>query len=95
LKKSDEVNFKAPLIVLTPTYKIIDELKTDGDWGILEKCAEFQFDDKKPKKPADLGTKIYYILKHWVTIFAWATKKRLKKETVFWLHQLAFLKVEW
>ena len=51
-KKSGKVKFKAPLVVAAPTYNIIDELKEEGDWDILQKYAGFQFDDKKPKQIA-------------------------------------------
>ena len=36
----------APLVVAPPTYNIVDELKADGDWGILQKYAGFEFDDQ-------------------------------------------------
>ena len=32
-----EVVFNAPLIVAAPTYNIIDELKSEGDWSIFAK----------------------------------------------------------
>ncbi len=51
-KKSGKVKFKAPLVVAAPTYNIIDELKEEGDWDILQRYAGFQFDDKKPKQIA-------------------------------------------
>ena len=51
-KKSGEVKFQAPLVVAAPTYNIIDELRDEGDWEILEKYAGFQFDDKNPKQGA-------------------------------------------
>ncbi len=51
-KKSGEVKFKAPLVVAAPTYNIIDELKNEGDWEILERYAGFQFNDKAPKEAA-------------------------------------------
>ncbi len=51
-KQSGEVKFKAPLVVAAPTYNIIDELKDEGDWDILEKYAGFQFDDNDPKQAA-------------------------------------------
>ncbi|MGC6467279.1 MAG: bifunctional aconitate hydratase 2/2-methylisocitrate dehydratase [Akkermansiaceae bacterium] len=44
-----EVKFNAPLVVAAPTYNIIDELKEEGDWGILEKYSGFVFDDNDPK----------------------------------------------
>ncbi len=51
-KKSGEVKFKAPLVVAAPTYNIIDELKSEGDWEILERYAGFQFNDQNPKQAA-------------------------------------------
>ncbi|CAL2079043.1 Aconitate hydratase 2 [Tenacibaculum sp. 190524A02b] len=47
-----EVEFKAPLVVAPPTYNIVDELKTEGDWEVLEKYAGFVFDDSAPKAVA-------------------------------------------
>ena len=48
----DKVEFKAPLIVAAPTYNIIDELKEEGDWAILQKYCGFEFDDTAPKQVA-------------------------------------------
>ena len=53
-KSSGKVNFKAPLVVAAPTYNIIDELKEEGDWSILQKYSGFEFDDKNPKNSARL-----------------------------------------
>ena len=47
-----KVEFKAPLVVAAPTYNIIDELKEEGDWAILQKYCGFEFDDTAPKKVA-------------------------------------------
>ena len=47
-----KVKFKAPLILTAPTYNIIEELKEEGDWEILQKYSGFEFDDKKPKNTA-------------------------------------------
>jgi aconitate hydratase 2/2-methylisocitrate dehydratase len=44
-----KVEFNAPLVVAAPTYNIIDELKAEGDWDILQKYSGFEFDDAKPK----------------------------------------------
>ncbi len=44
-----EVVFNAPLVVAPPTYNIVDELKEEGDWEILEKYSGFVFDDSAPK----------------------------------------------
>lgn len=47
-----KVEFKAPLVVAAPTYNIIDELKAEGDWEILQKYCGFEFDDNAPKNDA-------------------------------------------
>ena len=49
-----KVEFKAPLVVTAPTYNIIDELKSEGDWEILQKYSGFEFDDSAPKVEARL-----------------------------------------
>ena len=46
------VSFKAPLVIAPPTYNIVDELKAEGDWEILQKYAGFEFDDSAPKDAA-------------------------------------------
>ena len=48
-KTRGNVKFKAPLIVAAPTYNIIDELKAEGDWAVLQKYSGFEFDDNAPK----------------------------------------------
>ncbi len=45
-----KVSFNAPLVVAAPTYNIIDELKAEGDWSILQKYSGFEFDDSAPKE---------------------------------------------
>ena len=56
LRNIEEVNgkveFKAPLVVAAPTYNIIDELKEEGDWEILQKYSGFEFNDLAPKANA-------------------------------------------
>ena len=47
-----KVEFKAPLVVAPPTYNIVDELKIEGDWHVLEKYSGFVFDDNAPKDVA-------------------------------------------
>ena len=47
-----KVEFKAPLIVAPPTYNIVDELKVEGDWAVLQKYSGFEFDDNAPKGAA-------------------------------------------
>jgi len=51
-KTNGEVAFKAPLVVAAPTYNIIDELKAEGDWEVLQKYSGFEFDDTAPKSVA-------------------------------------------
>ncbi|MBO9461838.1 MULTISPECIES: bifunctional aconitate hydratase 2/2-methylisocitrate dehydratase [Stappiaceae] len=51
-KTNEKVEFKAPLVVAAPTYNIIDELKEEGDWSILQKYSGFEFDDNSPKNTA-------------------------------------------
>ncbi|MFI0427233.1 MAG: bifunctional aconitate hydratase 2/2-methylisocitrate dehydratase [Flavobacterium sp.] len=51
-KQNGKVEFKAPLVVAPPTYNIVDELKAEGDWEVLQKYSGFEFDDKNPKAVA-------------------------------------------
>ena len=47
-----KVQFNAPLVVTAPTYNIIDELKEEGDWDMLQKYSGFEFNDNSPKNTA-------------------------------------------
>ncbi|MDY0779651.1 bifunctional aconitate hydratase 2/2-methylisocitrate dehydratase [Tenacibaculum sp. IB213877] len=47
-----KVEFKAPLVVAPPTYNIVDELKAEGDWEVLQKYSGFEFNDDAPKAAA-------------------------------------------
>ena len=47
-----KVKFNAPLVVTAPTYNIIDELKAEGDWDMLQKYSGFEFNDNDPKGTA-------------------------------------------
>ncbi len=51
-EESGKVEFKAPLVVTAPTYNIIDELKEEGDWEILQRYSGFEFNDVAPKSTA-------------------------------------------
>ena len=51
-QQQGKVEFKAPLVVTAPTYNIIDELKEEGDWEMLQKYSGFEFDDNAPKGSA-------------------------------------------
>jgi len=48
-EQQGKVEFKAPLVVAAPTYNIIEELKEEGDWDMLQKYSGFVFDDSAPK----------------------------------------------
>ncbi len=50
--KDGVITFNAPLVVAAPTYNIIDELKEEGDWELLQKYSGFEFDDDAPKESA-------------------------------------------
>ncbi|GAA4839288.1 bifunctional aconitate hydratase 2/2-methylisocitrate dehydratase [Algivirga pacifica] len=47
-----KVEFNAPLVVAPPTYNIVDELKAEGDWEVLQKYSGFEFNDDAPKAAA-------------------------------------------
>jgi aconitate hydratase 2 / 2-methylisocitrate dehydratase len=51
-RQQGKVEFKAPLVVAPPTYNIVDELKAEGDWEVLQKYSGFEFDDNAPKAAA-------------------------------------------
>ena len=51
-EQQGKVVFQAPLVVAPPTYNIVDELKAEGDWDVLQKYAGFEFDDNAPKSAA-------------------------------------------
>ena len=53
-KVNGKIEFNAPLIVAAPTYNIIDELKEEGDWNVLQKYSGFEFNDSAPKNSARL-----------------------------------------
>lgn len=50
--QTGKVEFNAPLVVAPPTYNIVDELKAEGDWEVLQKYSGFEFDDNAPKGAA-------------------------------------------
>ena len=51
-KQNGKIEFKVPLVIAPPTYNIVDELKAEGDWEILQKYSGFEFDDAVPKNTA-------------------------------------------
>lgn len=51
-RQEGTVTFNAPLVVAPPTYNIVNELKSEGDWEVLQRYAGFEFDDNDPKNTA-------------------------------------------
>ena len=82
-KSSGDVKFKAPLVVAAPTYNIIDELKEEGDWSILQKYSGFEFDDNSPKKSARLDYEnILYLERPGCNLCMGNQEKAAKGDTV-------------
>ncbi len=82
-KKFGNVKFKAPLIVAPPTYNIVDELKDEGDWAVLQKYSGFEFDDKAPKNSARLEYKnILYLERPGCNLCMGNQEKATKGDTV-------------
>jgi aconitate hydratase 2/2-methylisocitrate dehydratase len=82
-KSSGDVKFNAPLVVAAPTYNIIDELKEEGDWGILQKYSGFEFDDNSPKKSARLDYEnILYLERPGCNLCMGNQEKAAKGDTV-------------
>ena len=51
-RQEGTVTFNAPLVVAPPTYNIVNELKEEGDWEVLQRYSGFEFDDTNPKSVA-------------------------------------------
>jgi aconitate hydratase 2/2-methylisocitrate dehydratase len=87
LKNIDEqegkVEFKAPLVVAPPTYNIVDELKAEGDWEILQKYSGFEFDDTIPKAAARTSyEKMLYLERPGCNLCMGNQEKAAKGDTV-------------
>ncbi len=87
LKNIDEQNgkveFKAPLVVAPPTYNIVDELKAEGDWEILQKYSGFEFDDTIPKAAARTSyEKMLYLERPGCNLCMGNQEKAAKGDTV-------------
>ena len=78
------VEFKAPLVVAPPTYNIVDELKEEGDWDVLEKYSGFVFDDSAPKDTARTSYEnIMYLERPGCNLCMGNQEKAAKGDTVF------------
>ena len=78
-----KVEFKAPLVVAPPTYNIVDELKAEGDWEVLQKYSGFEFDDNAPKGVARTGYEnILYLERPGCNLCMGNQEKAAKGDTV-------------
>ncbi len=77
------VNFKAPLVVAPPTYNIVEELKDEGDWDVLQKYAGFEFNDDSPKNSARVEYEnILYLERPGCNLCMGNQEKAVKGDTV-------------
>ncbi|WP_299178287.1 bifunctional aconitate hydratase 2/2-methylisocitrate dehydratase [uncultured Chryseobacterium sp.] len=82
-KQHGKVEFNAPLVVAAPTYNIIDELKAEGDWELLEKYSGFEFDDNAPKSEARVEYKnVMYLERPGCNLCMGNQEKAAKGDTV-------------
>ena len=89
------VAFNAPLVVAAPTYNIIDELKAEGDWAILQKYSGFEFDDSAPKQTSRTDYEnILYLERPGCNLCMGNQEKAAKGDTVL-APQLACSKAVW
>ena len=78
-----KVEFKAPLVVAPPTYNIVDELKAEGDWEVLQKYSGFEFDDNAPQGVARTGYEnILYLERPGCNLCMGNQEKAAKGDTV-------------
>src|SRR6478609_7274240 len=78
-----KVEFLAPLVVAPPTYNIVDELKAEGDWEILQKYSGFEFDDNVPKAIARTAyEKMLYLERPGCNLCMGNQEKAAKGDTV-------------
>lgn len=82
-KQHGKIEFNAPLVVAAPTYNIIDELKAEGDWELLEKYSGFEFDDNAPKSEARVEYKnVMYLERPGCNLCMGNQEKAAKGDTV-------------
>jgi len=81
-EKSIDLGFVGSCLA-APTYNIIDELKEEGDWEILQKYAGFEFDDTAPKQVArDEYENILYLERPGCNLCMGNQEKAAKGDTV-------------
>ncbi|MFC3051438.1 bifunctional aconitate hydratase 2/2-methylisocitrate dehydratase [Kordiimonas pumila] len=82
-KNGDAIKFHAPLVIAPPTYNIVDELKAEGDWAVLQKYAGFEFDDDAPKNSARVAYEnILYLERPGCNLCMGNQEKAAKGDTV-------------
>ena len=82
-KSEGKVEFKAPLVVAPPTHNIVDELKKEGDWDVLQKYAGFEYDDAAPKtEPRTTYDNILYLERPGCNLCMGNQEKASKGDTV-------------
>ncbi|MEA5401331.1 bifunctional aconitate hydratase 2/2-methylisocitrate dehydratase [Arcicella sp. DC2W] len=81
--QNGKVEFQAPLVVAPPTYNIVDELKAEGDWEVLQKYSGFEFDDNAPKAAARTSyEKMLYLERPGCNLCMGNQEKAAKGDTV-------------
>jgi len=94
-KSTGSVEFKAPLVLAAPTYNIIDELKAEGDWEVLQKYSGFEFDDNAPKEKARTEYENILYLERPAVTCAWATKRKRPRVIRCWRRPHVCSKAVW
>lgn len=81
--QNGKVEFNAPLVVAPPTYNIVDELKAEGDWEVLQRYSGFEFDDNAPKAAARTSyEKMLYLERPGCNLCMGNQEKAAKGDTV-------------
>ena len=93
-KTNGKVIFKAPLIVAAPTYNIIEELKEEGDWDVLQKYSGFEFNDDAPKNQARTEYENMMYLERPGCNLCMGNQEKAAKVILSWQLRLVFSKEE-
>ena len=78
------VEFKAPLVVAPPTYNIVNELKAEGDWAVLQKYCGFEFDDNAPKSAPRRAYQNMMYLSDLAATSAWVIRRKQRRVIPSW-----------
>jgi aconitate hydratase 2/2-methylisocitrate dehydratase len=66
-------------VVAPPTYNIVDELKAEGDWEVLQKYSGFELTIMLQKEGCTGYENILYLERPDVT-YVWVIRRKLQKE---------------